>query len=71
MLRDLGFDVEMQAMDWSTLTSRRAMKEAPEDGGWNIFHTYATGADAQSPVTHIGTSGGGVERAWFGWPTPR
>ena len=69
MLRDLGFDVEMQAMDWSTLTSRRAMKEAPEDGGWNIFHTYATGADAQSPVTHIGTSGGGVERAWFGWPT--
>lgn len=68
-LRDLGFNVEMQAMDWSTLTSRRAMKEAPDAGGWNIFHTYATGADAQSPVTHIGTSGGGVERAWFGWPT--
>lgn len=68
-LRDLGFNVEMQAMDWSTLTSRRAMKEAPEQGGWNIFHTYATGADAQSPVSHIGVSGGGVERAWFGWPT--
>ncbi len=68
ILRDLGFNVEMQAMDWSTLTSRRAKKEPPEQGGWNVFHTYATGADAQTPVTNIGTSGGGVERAWFGWP---
>ena len=56
MLRDLGFDVEMQAMDWSTLTSRRAEKKAIADGGWNVFHTYATGADAQTPVTNIGTS---------------
>jgi peptide/nickel transport system substrate-binding protein len=71
MLRDLGFDVEMQAMDWSTLTSRRAEKKSPADGGWNVFHTYATGADAQTPVTNIGTSAGGVERAWFGWPTDK
>ena len=69
LLRDLGFDVEVQAMDWSTLTSRRAEKKKVEDGGWNVFHTYATGADAQSPIANIGVSGGGVERAWFGWPT--
>ena len=68
LLRDLGFDVEVQAMDWSTLTSRRAEKKPVEEGGWNVFHTYATGADAGSPVTNIGVSGGGVERAWFGWP---
>ncbi len=69
ILRDIGMDVEVQAMDWSTLTSRRAEKKAPADGGWNIFHTYATGADATSPVANIGVSGGGVEKAWFGWPT--
>ena len=69
MLRSIGMDVEVQAMDWSTLTSRRAEKKAPADGGWNVFHTYSTGADVQSPVANIGISGGGVEKAWFGWPT--
>ena len=68
-LRSIGMNIEMQAMDWSTLTSRRAEKKAPADGGWNIFHTYSTGADVTSPVSNIGISGGGVERAWFGWPT--
>jgi len=69
VLRDMGFDVEVQAMDWSTLTSRRAEKKPVSEGGWNVFHTYSTGADVQSPVANIGISGGGVERAWFGWPT--
>jgi peptide/nickel transport system substrate-binding protein len=69
LLRDIGMDVEVQAMDWSTLTSRRAEKKLPSEGGWNIFHTYATGADASSPIANIGVSGGGVEKAWFGWPT--
>jgi len=69
LLRDIGMDVDVQAMDWSTLTSRRAEKKSPADGGWNIFHTYSTGADVQSPIANIGISGGGVEKAWFGWPT--
>ncbi|MDP6706929.1 MAG: ABC transporter substrate-binding protein [Alphaproteobacteria bacterium] len=68
LLRQIGAKVEVQAMDWSTLTSRRAMKESPGKGGWNIFHTYATAADAASPVANIGVSGGCTERAWFGWP---
>ena len=29
VLRDIGMDVEVQAMDWSTLTSRRAETKAP------------------------------------------
>jgi peptide/nickel transport system substrate-binding protein len=69
LLRDIGMDVDVQAMDWSTLTSRRAEKKSPADGGWNIFHTYSTGADVSSPIANIGISGGGVEKAWFGWPT--
>ena len=61
--------VEMQAMDWSTLTSRRAERKAPADGGWNLFHTWSTGAEANSPIANIAVSGGGTERGWFGWPT--
>ena len=67
-LREAGFEVDMQAMDWSTLTSRRAVKDAPADGGWNIFHTWWIGGDIANPVSNIGLSAGGTERAWFGWP---
>lgn len=70
-LRDMGFELEVQAMDWSTLTSRRAEKKPVAEGGWNIFHTYSTGADTNSPVLHAGIGAGGVERAWFGWPTDK
>jgi peptide/nickel transport system substrate-binding protein len=69
VLRSIGMKVKVQAMDWSTLTSRRAEKKKPSEGGWNIFHTYSTGADVSSPIANIGISGGGVEKAWFGWPT--
>ncbi len=69
MLRDIGFEVDMQAMDWSTLTSRRAVKDPPAEGGWNIFHTWWIGGDIINPISNIGLSTGGVERAWFGWPS--
>jgi peptide/nickel transport system substrate-binding protein len=68
LLRSIGMTVELQAMDWSTLTSRRAMSEPVDQGGWNIFHTWWTGADILNPVANIGVSGGCKERAWYGWP---
>lgn len=66
-LRELGVNVEVQAMDWSTLTSRRAEKKAPEDGGWHLFHTFTNAAGAFSPVTNnqVNTA---CDQAWFGWP---
>jgi peptide/nickel transport system substrate-binding protein len=67
-LREIGMKVDLQAMDWSTLTSRRAKKDPVEDGGWNIFHTWWIGGDITNPVLATGLSGGGVDRAWFGWP---
>ncbi len=68
LLREIGVNLEVQAMDWSTLTSRRAMKEPLDKGGWNIFHTSWIGPDVMTPAVNIGTSGGCTERAWFGWP---
>ena len=69
LLRQAGINLNVQAMDWSTLTSRRAEKKSPADGGWNIFHTSWIAPDLVNPVANIGVSGGGVEKAWFGWPT--
>ncbi len=68
LMRQAGLNVEVQAMDWSTLTSRRAEKKAPADGGWNVFHTSWIAPDLVNPVANIGVSGGCEEKAWFGWP---
>ena len=68
LLREAGINLEVQAMDWSTLTSRRAEKKKPEEGGWHIFHTSWIAPDLVNPVANIGVSGGGTEKAWFGWP---
>jgi peptide/nickel transport system substrate-binding protein len=68
-MRSMGMEVEIQAMDWSTLTSRRAKKDPVDQGGWNVFHTWWIGGDLVNPIAAVGLSGGGTEKAWFGWPT--
>jgi peptide/nickel transport system substrate-binding protein len=66
-LRKIGMTVEVQAMDWSTLTSRRALRDPVADGGWNMFHTWWIGADVIDPMS-IAFSGS-PDKGWFGWPT--
>jgi peptide/nickel transport system substrate-binding protein len=68
LLRSLGATVDLQAMDWSTMVQRRAKKEPPAQGGWNIFHTWSTSFDTMTPAVSS-VLGGGGEKAWFGWPT--
>jgi peptide/nickel transport system substrate-binding protein len=69
LLRKLGVDVDLQAMDWGTLTSRRPIKEAPDKNpaGWHIFHTTSGYAALKDPWGHANISTA-CERAWFGWP---
>jgi peptide/nickel transport system substrate-binding protein len=55
-------------MDWSTMVARRAKKEPPAQGGWNIFHTWSTSFDTMTPAVSS-VLGGAGEKAWFGWPT--
>lgn len=67
-LRKAGFlKLDVQAMDWGTVVSRRAKKEPPAQGGWNIFITGTTVLTSSSPVTHT-SIGMGCDKAWFGWP---
>ncbi len=67
LLQQVGFNVDIQAVDWSTNLARRAKKEPPAQGGWNVIHTWWTGADVANPAVHAGVSGAGAS-AWFGWP---
>lgn len=66
-LRDAGFNVDMQAMDWQTLVTRRASQSAPADGGWNIFFTNWSVPEISSPLINPMVNGRGDD-AWFGWP---
>ncbi len=39
-------------MDWQTVVSRRARKETPDKGGWNIFFTTNITLDLDNPGTN-------------------
>ncbi len=67
-LRKAGFlKLDVQAMDWGTVVARRAKKEPPAQGGWNIFITGTTVLTSSNPITHV-SIGMGCDKAWFGWP---
>jgi len=68
LLRDAGFTVEAQPMDWQTVVSRRASQKPPEEGGWNMFFTIWNGTDLLDPMVNYALNGLGTEGAWFGWP---
>ncbi|MCI0525861.1 MAG: ABC transporter substrate-binding protein, partial [Nitrospira sp.] len=66
LLTQIGVKVDLQAMDWSTLVSRRAEKKPPEEGGWHLFHTAAEFSNLFNPAVHLGIAGD-CEKDWFGW----
>src|SRR5690606_14537257 len=66
-MRQAGFKVDLQAMDWQTLVGRRAKQDPVAQGGWNIFITTWVGTDLMSPVANLGISGRGKQGGWFGW----
>jgi peptide/nickel transport system substrate-binding protein len=67
LLQKLGMNVDYQVMDWGTLVQRRAKKDPPDKGGWNMFITSWAGLDMATPVTNQPLRANGA-KAWFGWP---
>ena len=67
LLKQIGMNVQYQALDWGTVGQRRASKSPPNAGGWNIFHTWHAGADCVSPAPYVALDCSG-DTAWFGWP---
>ncbi|WP_244614935.1 ABC transporter substrate-binding protein [Pukyongiella litopenaei] len=67
-MRDAGFTVDLQAMDWQTLVGRRASQAPIAEGGWHMFMTNWVGADVFNPLVNNMVNGKGPEGGWFGWP---
>lgn len=68
LLRQAGFTVDLQSMDWSTMQSRRRMKTPGNQGGWSVFITNVGAADIVNPLFNPFITGNG-ERGFLGWPT--
>ncbi|MFN0183199.1 MAG: ABC transporter substrate-binding protein [Aquabacterium sp.] len=69
LLRQAGFKVDLQAMDWQTLVGRRAKKDAPDKGGWHMFLTAWQAFDISSPIANPTVDTRGEKSTWFGWAT--
>ena len=67
ILSRIGFNIDLQAIDWGSVVQRRASREPVDKGGWNIFYTYLGGFGNISPAPNIAIRGNGGS-AWFGWP---
>src|ERR1700722_9002503 len=67
LLREAGFKVDVQATDWGTVISRRALQKPVKEGGWNMFFTNWVAADVINPVANICVGGKGTKGGWFGW----
>lgn len=68
ILNRVGFKVDMQLSDWGSVAARRAKKDPPDQGGWNVFHTSANGAQLASPLTSPSTIMTCDGRNFVGWP---
>ena len=69
-LKELGINVDLQSMDWSTLVSRRSIKDAPtkNPSGWNIFPTAWPSSTMMNPVLNAPLDSSCDATNWFGWP---
>ncbi|WP_395715189.1 ABC transporter substrate-binding protein [Reyranella sp.] len=66
-LERAGFKVELQAMDWQTLVTRRTKKDPPDKGGWHVFFTSSGALSIPDPVAHFFINAS-CDKAQFGWP---
>jgi peptide/nickel transport system substrate-binding protein len=62
LLRQAGFTVDLQTMDWQTQVSRRAKKD-----GWSLLITFFPSMGLRDPISSPLLSGA-CDKAWFGWP---
>jgi peptide/nickel transport system substrate-binding protein len=66
-MRSIGMNVEMQNMDWASIGARRAKRDAPGAGGWNMYVTVAGEFDVNSPITNAYLSAA-CGNTLPGWP---
>ena len=62
-----GLNMDVQSMDWATVTQRRNRKEPQGQGGWNLFITVANVMDGSNPLTNLYLASP-CENGLSGWP---
>ncbi|ALM82758.1 ABC transporter substrate-binding protein [Bordetella sp. N] len=67
LFKKLGFNVDLQAVDWGTAVQRRNSQASPQEGGWSVAFTGLSGMNNLDPAGHLALRGNG-KAAWFGWP---
>ena len=65
-LKRFGMNVDLQEMDWGSVTQRRTSRERAEKGGWSIFHTTGSAPGYSNPAVSALVRGQGA-KGWFGW----
>jgi peptide/nickel transport system substrate-binding protein len=66
-LKSIGVNVDLQAMDFGAMGSRRVNRSRPQDGGWDIGLTYWPGGNISDPVGNVPMQAN-CDDAWPGWP---
>lgn len=54
-MKRAGFNVDVQAQDWSSIAQRWVQREPLDRGGWNIVPVVYTGFDMADPLSNLGT----------------
>jgi peptide/nickel transport system substrate-binding protein len=67
LMRQAGFKVDLQAMDWQTLVARRAKQDPIDKGGWHMFLTAWQAHDIWNPIANAAFDTRGTKSGWFGW----
>ena len=68
MLKKCGMTVEVYAVEFNAMLTRRNRKGPVSDGGWSAYVTNWVGLDWLNPAVHISLRGNG-EAAAPGWPS--
>lgn len=70
-LKQAGFNIDAQSMDWSTLATRRnntTDATTNPDSGWDLFGTWLPGSFFKDPFNLALVATGDPKTAWYGWP---
>jgi peptide/nickel transport system substrate-binding protein len=66
LLKRIGFNIDLQTMDYGTQIQRRASKMPAAQGGWNVIFNWFNGYNRYDPAAHLG-----ITPTWVGWvPVP-
>ena len=68
MLKSCGMTVDVYAVEFNAMLTRRTRKDPVAQGGWSAYVTNWVGLDWLNPAVHISLRGNG-EAAAPGWPS--